>query len=299
MKTVKTAACAIAFVLLACAALSQDDTESAVQQSESIVARFNREIGKWKRNVASPSYGLMLFHGRVRPVQTTIFSSPMTDEGILLQGVDMRFFIGKNVSRRGGFYSGIESGLFTYISGLFPGAASFTDNVSVYDPDGTWGPSLYEARVNVDGAFVFLMGKYGLRFDTGSPLYGLSFGVEMGAGGGIRSGGVRLFVGDRHDPVAEADLGGGAEVSLIADAALEASLRMGRNFRLIGKLGLIILPLKYAPWDPANVDQGVVTDADTSPASSEEYMRYALQHYVLEMDTFAYELRLGFALSFN
>jgi hypothetical protein len=290
LKTVKTAAFAIAFVLLACAALSQDNTED-------IVARFNREIGKRKRNVASPSYGLMLFHGRVRPVQTDRFTSPMTDEGILLQGIDMRFFIGKNVTTRGGFYSGIESGIFAYFSGLLPGASSFSDSATVDDnPYGIW-PVVYEARVKVDGAFVFLMGKYGLRIDTGSPLYGLSFGVEMGVGGGIRSGGVELFVGKDKNPIAQSDLKGGSEVALVADTALEASLRMGRNFRLFGKLGLIILPLKYSAWDPMSVDQRVVSDP--GPNSNDDYTRYALQHYVFEMDTFAYELRVGFALSFN
>ena len=290
-------ACAIVLSLAACAALSQENTEASISQSETIVEQFNREVGKWKRNVASPSYGVMLFHGRVRPVQDSTFASSITSEGILLQGIDMRFFIGKNVSTKSGFYSGIESGIFTYFA-AFPDASSFTDTVTVTDGPipYTW-PSSFEARVKVDGAFAFLMGKYGFRVDTGSPLYGLSVGLEIGVGGGIRSGGVELFVGDRQNPTAEADFSGVSELSVLADTALGASLRLGRNFRLFAKLGLIILPLKLNAGDPMEVNQSVMTDSLTN--SAEEYMRYALQHYVVEMDTFAYELRVGFALSFN
>jgi hypothetical protein len=151
--------------------------------------------------------------------------------------------------------------------------------------------------VKVDGAFVFLMGKYGLRFDTGSPLYGFSFGAEIGMGLGIRSGGVSIYVGDRKYPTADADLGGGNGASLLFDTALEASLRMGTNFRLFGKLGLVFLPIKDTVTDPSTIDQSVVTDPTVN--SDEDYMRYALQNYIVEIDAFAYELRVGFALSFN
>jgi hypothetical protein len=231
----------LALLFLPFTALSQEP-------GADLVAQPNGTTGKAKRSSASPSYGLALFHGRVRAVELEGVTGTFTDDGLSTPAIDMRFFLGKSVLKQGGFYSGVESGILVFVPPPMGWGATYTDTVSfspTTPPPPPWAGS-YEFHVRSSGAFAFLMAKYGYRFDTGISLYGVSMGLELGTGVGIYNGSIQLYSGDSKDSGMEVDYGSDRSVmSLIVDAALEVALRLGPDFRVFGKLGLVLLPLQF------------------------------------------------------
>ena len=288
MKNVIRFAGVLALLFLPFTALSQEPGTNPV-------APLNDTTGKAKRSNASPSYGFTLFHGSVRAAELEGVTGTFTDDGLFSPAIDMRFFIGKSVLEHGGFYSGVESGILVFVPAPMGWGATYTDTVSI-SATMPWAGS-YEFHVRSSGAFAFLMAKYGYRFDTGISLYGLSMGLELGTGVGIYDGSIRLYAGDSKDTDMEVDYGSDRSVmSLIVDAALEVALRLGPDFKVFGKLGLVLLPLQFPMREQDEIDKHVLTD----PAPTmEEYIRYALQRYTVEMDSLGYDIRFGFALSFN
>ena len=287
MQNVKRFVGVLALLFLPFTALSQEPGEDPV-------AQLTDTINKVKRSNASPSYGFTLFHGRVRAAELAGVTGSFVDEGLFTPAIDMRFFIGKSVLEHGGFYSGVESGILVFVPPPMGWGATYTDTVLITPTISLPRTESYEFHVRCSGAFAFLMAKYGYRFDTGMSLYGVSMGLELGTGVGFYDGSIRLYAGDRNDSGMDVDYGRDRSVmSLIVDAAWEASLRLGPNFRVFGKLGLVLLPLQFPTREQGEIE------TLTNPTSTEEYIRYALQRYTVEIDTLAYDIRFGFALSFN
>lgn len=125
-------------------------------------------------NFASTTYGVAFM-----PVE--FYNENMdTSNTVTMTGIDIRLFNGKNITNRGGFYTGTEIGLIMFFSGDEEFEDSYTDGTDTVE----------YTIVNSDSFIgtVFLMAKYGYRLDLGLKLFGISLGWEMGIGARIASG---------------------------------------------------------------------------------------------------------------
>ena len=73
--------------------------------------------GLWKRNFAAPTYGVAIFNARVEWNGLEATQSSFNRGDFIVPAVDIRIFRGVGVSRRGGFYTGVEVGTFILIPG--------------------------------------------------------------------------------------------------------------------------------------------------------------------------------------
>ncbi len=291
MKKILLVFFALLLVAIPLAAFAQDEGE------EDLSDKLDKLLGQWKRSFASPSYGIAFFTARVEG----------GDYGVLLDdtrrfmvpAIDLRIMSGKNVSKRGGFYTGVETGVLIFMGGE---GQPFNDQQDYYYSDGDNAipvPGSMSVPLNfnasIDGGIVFLMAKYGLRADIGVSLIGISLGFEMGAGASLFSGGYQFSTSDW------VEVGSGssaATMGLIVDANAEAALRLGKNFRLFVKAGAIIAPIGL-PDNQWSEYHWVPEKDDGSPAWDEERQRYLLSQYSLNLNAFAFGARAGFALNFN
>jgi hypothetical protein len=274
------------------------DEASAQDATEEVEESLAREFARWKKQFAAPSYGVAFLPGRVNQ-QGVPFVNPLTgfNEGDFTNlAIDLRFFWGRHVARRGGFYAGAESGVFIFI----PTNPSFTDSVEVDDSGADLGsiiPYTYDFTVEVDGAVVFIMMKYGYRRDFGSSLFGVSAGVEFGFGAGLYNGGVQLYIGDKDSDLGRVEYETTSNQFVpITELTAEFAIRMGRNFRIFAKGSVLYLAvdLPTVPTDPRNpIGDGNPTNSDN------EYRSYALQSYEVELDGAAFSARVGVAVNFN
>ncbi len=184
---------------------------------------------EWKDHFASTTYGVALM-----PVD---FSNHETElsEVLLMPGIDIRLFTGNNVTKRGGFYSGTEIGLITFLS-IDEG---FEDTYYGLDS----GSVTYNV-VNSDSFIgtVFALAKYGYRLDLGVSFFGISLGWEMGIGARIASGNFdySAVIGDNEGSRSEGyDT---SAISMMLDTAVEASVRLGTSLRFVAKLGALLTP---------------------------------------------------------
>ena len=252
----------------------------------------------WKNNFASPSIGVSFYEMRLeRGDLTDVTSSMMDGEKYFMPAVDIRVFRGINITKRGGFYAGIEAGAEIF----YPDKRTYTDNVSVTDPEGPWGYPLQPVTFNTSfyGGDVFLMMKYGYRFDVGLDAVGLSLGLQIGTGASLFSGGYEVWVGDKDNPDAE----GGKKVdkttlSLATDVSLEAALRFGKNFRFFAAGGMIMTPIEIGSWGPDQGPQASIMN-DTFVNTTSEYLSYALNNYEVRAEGMGLSLRAGFTLNFD
>ena len=246
--------------------------------------------GLWKRNFASPTYGVAFFNSRVEWKGLESTQSSFNKGEFMVPAVDLRIFRGVNVSRRGGFYTGAEVGTIIFIP---VSSKDFSDTIVVddFEQTYTYGPDLYTFNVEVFGGSVFIMMKYGLRYDFGASLLGVSLGFELGAGAALQVGGYRIVT-----DIADEDTGSDQiSFNLIVEPSAEFGVRLGTNFRFLVKGGLILMP--PIVQDEKMFDNYVLHDGTVN--SPEEYRRYALQGYDVELNPVAYDFRIGFALNFN
>lgn len=178
----------------------------------------------WKQGVASTTYGVALL-----PINVSYINEGGTsfEDTIMLPGLDIRLFTGKNIAKRGGFFTGIETGALMFF--LPPDdQLSWVDDIKV-------SSDLFIGTV-------FMLAKYGYRMDVGFKLFGLSLGWEMGIGARIASGyyelsGVRDGTGGTIETGYEASY-----MSMMLDSAVEGAVRLGPNFRFVAKLGAMLTP---------------------------------------------------------
>jgi len=289
-------------IILAVPVIGFSQTEKELEQAKSW-------LGQWKRNFASPTYGIALFKGSLKggyfgqPWENTI---PENERDFPATAMDFRIFRGVNVSKRGGFYTGVETGV------LF--LAPFAD-ISFYEP--TMGEDMH---LEYTGGLVFLMAKYGLRLDIGLAIFGVSLGAELGMGGTLFSGGFNFYTGQKDDWYADYGWGTSqATMGLIMDTALEGALRLGKNFRLVTKLGFMAAPISvpesrgweeywvdgatgqaFYAWDQGYYDPNLEMYIGPSPITDDrDYQRAIMAQYDVELDAFALDLRFGFVLNFQ
>ncbi|MCK5201475.1 MAG: hypothetical protein KAR21_24145, partial [Spirochaetales bacterium] len=109
---------------------------------------------EWKDNFASTTYGVAMM-----PVQFEGLDTGSSNT-ILMSGIDIRLFNGKNITKRGGFYTGTEVGLIMFFSGdegfedTYNGTTSGSETYNVINSDSFIGT-------------VFVLAKYGYRLDLG------------------------------------------------------------------------------------------------------------------------------------
>ena len=268
----------------------------AQESGDALEKPVEQDLGQWNRNFLSPAYGVALFRAEIRQRGIPGVISYFVDEEILVTAADLRVFRGVNVSKKNGFYTGVEAGAFIFL----PVAHSFSDDVTVMDPDYMPAPPWVSGPIDFKaapyGGLFFLMAKYGLRTDVGKQKKGFGAGLELGAGGSIYTGGFDLWMGDKENPSAKADAGSTeTKISLIVDASAEGSFRVGKNSRLFAKGSVMIMPLTFEGGQQSSVT--VMNDGASNTDS--EYFKYALHNYELEYLPFVYGLRVGFTLSFD
>ncbi|GEM_PF-2909841 len=247
---------------------------------------------EWKQNFASPSYGLVIFPSRIERNWIQGVDSGLEEQSFLTPAVDLRIFRGVNVSRRGGFYSGVEAGALIFV----PMSQSFTDSVTIHTfQAGDVTFSDFNFNLEVNGGIVFLMAKYGLRIDIGPALFGLGLGADLGMGASLYSGGFELYAGDRDEGVSTSWGASGASMGLIVNSGVEGALRLGRNFRFFANAGVIIVPVSYPNNQTWEENQWVLDDQNPSPR---DLQRYALSNYNVNIDAFGFGARFGFVLNY-
>jgi hypothetical protein len=282
-------------VMAAFVSLAVPFAAAAESDDDSLNKAVDKVIGQWKRSFAAPAYGLALFSVDIKSSGLPGVTSSLGDDTFLAPAADLRIFRGVNVSKRGGFYTGLETGVFIFL----PFSHSFTDpSVSVNDaPQGTLNNlGALNFKVSPYGGVVFLMAKYGLRMDVGTSKAGLSAGLELGAGGSIYAGGFDLWMGPKDNPVYEAaGTSDTTKMSLLLDASAEGAFRVGKNFRMFAKGSVIVAPVIFERRAfPIVVGNGVNDDGVNSVL-----MPYALNNYELELRPFVYDLRVGFIVNFD
>lgn len=288
MRKIVVLALILAFFVLPVVVFAQTDKE--LQQAKSW-------LGQWKRNFASPTYGAALFHARLEGGWSMPNNVSDDQREFPATAVDLRIFRGVNVSKRGGFYTGVEAGVLF----LQPfGEITFDE------------PNLGQKMgLMYNGGLVFLMAKYGLRVDIGIALFGISLGAELGMGGTLFAGGFEFYTGSKEDPDVQEGYGSDkAAMGLILDTAAEAAIRLGKNFRLVTKVGVMAAPIPSPENDEKNNyffdDQGNaynVYDPNAGTTESaltgDEYARAVMSQYRVQIDPFALDLRIGFVLNFQ
>ena len=233
----------------------------------------------WKDNASSTTYGVA-----VMPVTITNSETGL-DETFNMPGLDIRLFNGKNITERGGFYTGTEVGLIIFLS---------TDEAFQDTYTGSTSGSVDYTLVNSDSFIgtVFVLAKYGYRLDLGVKLFGISLGWEMGIGARIASGNF-----DYHS----SDIGGyevsrskGYEttaMSMLLDTAVEASVRLGTGFRFVGKVGVLLTP----PF--INLDDTYAGIGNVGTVSETDAQKI-LDSYKIESFPVIATARVGFIISY-
>jgi hypothetical protein len=205
----------------------------------------------WKKRFASPTYGVAL-------APMTIEYGDGEEDEILLPGIELRIFNGMNVEKRGGFYTGYEVGVVFHFLEESDEFDTGTDRLTLKD---------------INSGLIFLMSKYGYRIDLGTRTGGLSVGPVVGIGICMGGGSVDVY----HESDGETY---GTDTDMIfgpmLEGALEAALRLGQNFRLIGIVGVNVSPA------------GLSWDGDDSGSANLDG----------EMVPVRPDLRLGFALNY-
>ena len=265
-------------------------------QSDKEIEQAKSWLGQWKRNFASPSYGFALFHGRLGGGWYAQNPIPDEDRKFPITALDFRIFRGVNVSKRGGFYTGVETGVL-----FLQNFEEITFNE----------PTIGDMHLRYNGGLVYLMAKYGLGIDVGISLIGITLGAEMGMGGTLFAGGFDFYTGSKDDPDVEEGYGtDAASLSLVLDVAGMAALRLGKNFRLFAKAGIMAAPISvparkgyeeyYYGYDQNTSSYGWFYAWDGTLITSEDDIKRAvMSQYEVRIDAFAIDMRVGFVLNFQ
>ncbi len=199
-------------------------------------------LGEWKSEFANPMYG---FAFTVISLNSE-FDGELGTSEMVVPGIDLRIATGTNVALRGGFYNGIEVGLQAF---FVP-----DDEADV----AALTPSSEPTQAYLDGYFghVFVLAKYGYRFDIGIGIIGASVGAEIGVGGRIASSNVVVVMNgipnatdDEVYYYVERPFPSETTLDYVFDAGLEGAVRFGRNFRIVARGGLTVTPQFFARSD--------------------------------------------------
>jgi len=213
------------------------------------------DVEGWKKRVASPTYGLV-----VGFLTMSDWDGNEIDQ-VAIPGIELRIFNGTNVAKRGGFFVGYEVGTIFFVKDDFD-TYSFDSGTIELTPNEFFAGTL------------FLLSKYGYRLDLGIEAAGLSLGVEAGMGLQLSMGGIDISDGTNEEWIQIY-----APFSLVLDAAAEAAFRLGQNFRLFGRLGVMVMPglVEWGNADlPAEPSNGFT--GEMSPANVNFRLGFALNY---------------------
>lgn len=263
-------------------------------QTDKEMEQVRSWLGQWKRNFASPTFGATLFRARLDGKY--VLNVPDSELEFPATAAEIRIFKGVNVSKRGGFYTGVETGLFFF--------KNINDVVFHEDDIGTM-------HLDYQGGLVFLMAKFGLRMDIGIALFGISLGGEIGIGGTMFAGEFTFSTDTaEYGELSQSYGNATANMSVILDTSVEGAIRLGKNFRLIAKAGIVGAPIdtsnnkqqyfyKYSSEDPSEIGWYWSGDPTGGPLTGRDKIWAILDNYQVEMDPFAIDLRVGFILNYN
>lgn len=289
MKKVLLLLFALLIVSVPLAAIAQEEGEE--EEKEKWTDTLDKVLGQWKRDFAAPSYGIALFTARVEG------PGMMGDESFRVPAIDLRIMRGINVSKRGGFFVGIETGVLVFMN--LGDGAQFSASPN-YWPTNT--PYNLNFGATMDGGLVFLMSRYGLRLDLGVSLIGISLGLDLGAGASLFSGGYKFYNGSSpENSTVEVSSGSSSAImGLIVDVNAEAAVRFGKNFRIFVKVGAIIAPIGLPDSRWGEYDYIAEQEAAGSfVPTDDDIQKYLLSQYRLELNAFALDARVGFSLNFD
>jgi hypothetical protein len=239
-------------------------------------------FGEWKGKVAAPSYGFAAL-----PITVT-GAEGGAEEELWVPGLDLRIFMGTNVTRRAGFFYGLEVGTLVF----------FTPEEGATIND-TWTSGDYAVDMSYSGGMVFALAKYGYRIDLGVSALGVSLGAELGMGARIANGYLELEIIDYGADAAYASRGwepGAGSMDLVLDGALEAALRLGRNFRLFARVGALVTP----PFLNEKTDQSAWWNGkeDFATLADQEEAEALVARYEVSISPAVVTGRVGFALNY-
>jgi hypothetical protein len=285
-------------LLLALVVLSFPVSGFAQEQDPTLEETFEEMLGQWKRNFTAPSYGVSLIRFKVEQKQSANIVSDFGGEDFFVPAMDLRIFRGVNISKRGGFYTGVEVGVLV----LLGGSETLFDSITLTDPE-VPGPFDYffdyDIEIEPHGESIFLMARYGYRADVGKALMGFSVGFDIGFGGALNYMGYDFFIEDFTGT--RVDAGSGADEArfgIVAEASLEAAFRFGKNFRMFLKPGIMVLPVEFKKDEDFPMGPDIFNDG-INPNSDNEYLEYAVGNYNVEMEFLLFNIRAGFSLNFN
>ena len=234
-------------------------------------------VWDWKDNFASTTYGVALM-----PVDFNNANKD-TSNTVMMTGIDIRLFNGKNITTRGGFYTGTEVGVMVFFSGDEEFSDSYTDALS---------NTVDYTVINSDSfiGMVFVLAKYGYRLDLGVKLFGISLGWEMGIGARIASGNFDYNADIGGDSGSRSEGYDTTAMSMILDTAVEGSIRLGTSLRFVAKVGFVLTP----PLIDINDSGTPVSVAVIDPGEADNI----LANYDVESFPVIPTARVGFIVSY-
>lgn len=242
---------------------------------------------EWKQDFASPSYGIAMLYVTIDGADDGF------SDTLLLMGMDARIFMGTNVSKKGGFFSGIEVGAFFFPSDE---GVSFSDSYT----DSGENTFDYSPNLNYTWAMVFMTAKYGYRVEFGTEKLGFGIGGDTGIGVRLGNGEFHLSIsdddGNSHTVYWSADYE--ALLDIILDLNLEATVRVGTNFRVFLRGGFVVTPLGV----PGGTDNSIWSNGasllDFSDGTDSGELGILVNRYRMDFVPVIGSIRLGFILNY-
>jgi hypothetical protein len=252
-----------------------------------------------KRMFIAPGFGAVLYKVRVDQEGVPNVSSAFLEQEYYTTALETRVFWGINITKRAGLYTGVEAGGTIFL----PRTETHTDTgVTVNDqnsvPVYTTPPLTIVFNTSINGGSVFLLWKYGYRYEFAFRRSALSVGLQLGTGLSMFSGGYDLWVGDKDNPDAEMSWSTqSARLSIATEFAFETAFRIGENFRLFAAAGLLVTPISFEDRDKTYLKGSeVMQDGVQNPDA--DYIPYALNAYRVEVDGFGFSVRAGASFNF-
>jgi hypothetical protein len=239
-------------------------------------------LNPWKQDFLSCTCGLALL-----PVAVS-GDSGGANETFFIPALDLRMLRGGNVTRRHGFWTGVELGAVLFFAPLDADRRSFSD---LYADAG--GSYAYTVTPDYSAAMAFLMAKCGTRVGMRLLAGRVDFGAEIGVGARMLHGYFMLMTDDQG-PHSEATWSAPDEaVNVIIDGAVDAALLIGKNVRLFIRGGALLTPLIF--------DEPDRTDWWERPSDITGYVKskLLLKRYGIDFLEIIPSLRLGFTVSYE
>ena len=157
-------------------------------------------------------------------------------------------------------------------------------------------------ETGIDVQYVYLLAKYGYRLDIGFAFFGISAGAEVGIGARVVDGHIRMETsgvgGD--DNFGQVEWLPSNPFGIVADVAVEASVRLGPNFRFVVRPGFMTTFLGFTKPDDSvyqdNADDLRSAAGNAGVWDSPE-VQALMEGYNVNFERIILTGRVGFSLS--